>query len=75
MHVSHTGENIAVLLNEAVTEWGLGAKDPVVVTDNASSMTVAAFFFFLFTFLGLLQALLFIYAGKFLYSDCTEKVL
>ena len=41
MHVSHTGENTAALLNEAVTEWGLGAKDPVV-TDNASNMTVAA---------------------------------
>lgn len=39
MHETHTGEHIAGLLNEAVTEWGLGAKDPVVVTDNASNMT------------------------------------
>ena len=42
MRDSQTGEHIAALLNEAVTEWGLDGKDPVVVTDNASNMTVAA---------------------------------
>ncbi|XP_073701142.1 E3 SUMO-protein ligase ZBED1-like [Garra rufa] len=42
MRDSHTGEHIAALLTEAVTEWGLNGKDPVVVTDNASNMTVAA---------------------------------
>lgn len=41
MHDSHTGEHIAALLKEAVTEWGLDAEDPVLVTDNASNMTVA----------------------------------
>lgn len=41
MHDSHTGEHIAALLKEAVTEWGLDAKDPVVVTDNASNLSVA----------------------------------
>lgn len=42
MQDSHTGENIAALLGEAITEWGLDAKDPVTVTDNASNMTVTA---------------------------------
>uniref|UniRef100_A0A8B9H5C0 Zinc finger BED domain-containing protein 1-like n=1 Tax=Astyanax mexicanus TaxID=7994 RepID=A0A8B9H5C0_ASTMX len=42
LHVSHTGENIADLLKEAVTEWRLEAKDPVIVTDNASNMNIAA---------------------------------
>ncbi len=36
MHDSHTGGNIAELLKEAVTEWGLEEKHPVIVTDNAS---------------------------------------
>ncbi|XP_056414792.1 E3 SUMO-protein ligase ZBED1-like isoform X2 [Hyla sarda] len=39
---SHTGENIAGLLRGALDEWGLTAKDPVVVTDNAANMAVAA---------------------------------
>ncbi|XP_061108746.1 E3 SUMO-protein ligase ZBED1-like isoform X2 [Conger conger] len=42
MPVNHTGENIAAVLREVVFEWGLDLKDPVVVTDNASNMTVAA---------------------------------
>lgn len=42
MHESHTGENIATLLREAVNEWGLEEKDPIVVTDNAANMAVAA---------------------------------
>uniref|UniRef100_A0A672JKK8 BED-type domain-containing protein n=1 Tax=Salarias fasciatus TaxID=181472 RepID=A0A672JKK8_SALFA len=42
MYDSHTGENIAALLREVVAEWGLRAKEPVVVTDNAPNMAVAA---------------------------------
>uniref|UniRef100_A0A672JQE7 BED-type domain-containing protein n=1 Tax=Salarias fasciatus TaxID=181472 RepID=A0A672JQE7_SALFA len=42
MYDSHTGENIAGLLREVVDEWGLRAKEPVVVTDNAPNMAVAA---------------------------------
>ncbi|XP_013885882.1 zinc finger BED domain-containing protein 1 [Austrofundulus limnaeus] len=42
MHDSHTGQNLAVVLGEAVAEWKLDNKDPVVVSDNASNMTVAA---------------------------------
>ncbi|XP_046692240.1 E3 SUMO-protein ligase ZBED1 [Silurus meridionalis] len=42
MHDSHTGNNIAELLKEAVTEWGSEEKHPVIVTDNASNMNVAA---------------------------------
>ena len=41
MSESHTGSNIADVLNEAVSEWGLPA-DPPLVTDNASNMIVAA---------------------------------
>uniref|UniRef100_A0AAZ1Y5E7 BED-type domain-containing protein n=1 Tax=Oreochromis aureus TaxID=47969 RepID=A0AAZ1Y5E7_OREAU len=42
MHDSHTGEHIAALLTDAVAEWGLNAKDLVVVTDNAPNMALAA---------------------------------
>ncbi|KAK0150377.1 Zinc finger BED domain-containing protein 1 [Merluccius polli] len=42
MYDSHTGENIAALLKEAVAEWQLDTKDPVLVTDNAANMHVAA---------------------------------
>ncbi|XDV44703.1 hypothetical protein PO909_012944 [Leuciscus waleckii] len=42
MYDSHTGENIAALLKEAVAEWRLDIKDPVLVTDNAANMHVAA---------------------------------
>lgn len=43
MHDSHTGEHIAALLTDAVAEWGLNAKDlVVVVTDNAPNMALAA---------------------------------
>lgn len=31
-HDTHTGENIARLLKEAVTEWRLEVKDPVIIT-------------------------------------------
>ncbi|KAK0131243.1 Zinc finger BED domain-containing protein 1 [Merluccius polli] len=40
MYDSHTGENIAALLKEAVAEWQLDTKDPVLVTDNAANMHV-----------------------------------
>ncbi|XP_051809325.1 E3 SUMO-protein ligase ZBED1-like [Acanthochromis polyacanthus] len=42
MHESHTGNNIADLLKRAIEEWGLQDKDPVIVTDNASNMSIAA---------------------------------
>ncbi|XP_029958862.1 zinc finger BED domain-containing protein 1-like isoform X2 [Salarias fasciatus] len=42
MHESHTGSNIADVLKKAIEEWGLQDKDPAIVTDNASNMTVAA---------------------------------
>ncbi|XP_067313947.1 E3 SUMO-protein ligase ZBED1-like [Pseudorasbora parva] len=42
MHDSHTGDNIAELLKKAVIEWGFEDKHPVIVTDNASNMNVAA---------------------------------
>ncbi|XP_077080800.1 E3 SUMO-protein ligase ZBED1-like [Siphateles boraxobius] len=42
MYDSHTGENIAAVLKEAVAEWRLDIKDPVLVTDNAANMHVAA---------------------------------
>ncbi|KAK6183354.1 hypothetical protein SNE40_010854 [Patella caerulea] len=40
---SHTGEHVAEVLNEAVTEWNLQAIDgaPPLVTDNASNMLKA----------------------------------
>lgn len=41
-HDSHTGQNNAVLLKEALAEWRLETTDPVVVADNASNMHVAA---------------------------------
>lgn len=42
MNESHTGTNIAELLKTALDEWGIAAKDPVIVTDNAANMTIAA---------------------------------
>lgn len=42
MHESHTGSNIADVLKRAIEEWGLQDKDPAIVTDNASNMTIAA---------------------------------
>uniref|UniRef100_A0A1A8QR33 HAT C-terminal dimerisation domain-containing protein n=1 Tax=Nothobranchius rachovii TaxID=451742 RepID=A0A1A8QR33_9TELE len=42
MHETHTGEHIAALLKETVTEWGLNTKKVVIVTDNAPNMAVAA---------------------------------
>ena len=44
MSDTHTGENIAKLLKETVAEWRSEAKDPVIVTDNALNMNVAAGF-------------------------------
>ncbi|KAL2082256.1 hypothetical protein ACEWY4_022074 [Coilia grayii] len=39
---SHTGTNIAQVLGAALEEWELINKDPAIVTDNASNMTIAA---------------------------------
>uniref|UniRef100_A0A087Y3Q6 Uncharacterized protein n=1 Tax=Poecilia formosa TaxID=48698 RepID=A0A087Y3Q6_POEFO len=39
---SHTGQNLAEHLRKALTEWGITEKDPVIVTDNASNMSIAA---------------------------------
>ncbi|XP_041375019.1 zinc finger BED domain-containing protein 4-like [Gigantopelta aegis] len=38
---SHTGVNIAQVLTDAISEWGLN-KNPPLVTDNAENMEVAA---------------------------------
>ena len=38
----HTGHNLEEHLRNALTEWGITEKDPVIVTDNASNMTTAA---------------------------------
>ncbi|XP_041361859.1 E3 SUMO-protein ligase ZBED1-like [Gigantopelta aegis] len=38
---SHTGVNIAQVLTDAISEWGLN-KNPPLVTDNAANMEVAA---------------------------------
>ena len=37
---SHTGSNIAAVITEALAEWGIPNRPPLV-TDNASNMTVA----------------------------------
>uniref|UniRef100_A0A8C5NDS7 HAT C-terminal dimerisation domain-containing protein n=1 Tax=Gouania willdenowi TaxID=441366 RepID=A0A8C5NDS7_GOUWI len=37
----HTGVHIAEVLQKAVDEWKIDTKQPVVITDNASNMTVA----------------------------------
>lgn len=42
MPESHTGHNLAEHLRKALAEWGITEKDPVIVTDNASNMTIAA---------------------------------
>lgn len=42
MPESHTGHNLAEHLRKAIAEWGIAEKDPVIVTDNASNMTIAA---------------------------------
>ena len=42
MPESHTGHNLAEHLRKALAEWGITGKDPVIVTDNASNMTIAA---------------------------------
>ncbi|KAM9783585.1 E3 SUMO-protein ligase ZBED1-like isoform X3 [Syngnathus typhle] len=38
---SHTGPNLASVLNEACEEWHIADKNPALVTDNARNMTVA----------------------------------
>ncbi|XDV33918.1 hypothetical protein PO909_004160 [Leuciscus waleckii] len=38
MQNSHTGANICALLSDALEEWGLTEKDPIIVTDNATNM-------------------------------------
>ena len=42
MPESHTGNNLAEHLRKALAEWGITEKDPVIVTDNASNMTIKA---------------------------------
>lgn len=42
MHDSHTGKNLADLLKDVATEWGINAKDTALVTDNAGNMIVCA---------------------------------
>lgn len=39
---SHTGNNIVELLKTALKEWDITGKDPVIITDDASNMTIAA---------------------------------
>jgi hypothetical protein len=41
LHESHTGVNIANVIQNAVTEWKLPANPPLV-TDNAANMILAA---------------------------------
>jgi hypothetical protein len=38
---SRTGANLASVLREACEEWNIPDKNPALVTDNASNMTVA----------------------------------
>lgn len=38
---SHTNSNIAELLKSSMEEWNIKGKDPAVVKDNASNMTIA----------------------------------
>lgn len=38
---SHTGENIAKVIKEAITEWGISTPNPPLVSDNAANMLVA----------------------------------
>lgn len=42
MTESHTGANVAELLQKVAEEWQITKKDLVLVTDNASNMVVAA---------------------------------
>lgn len=42
MFESHTGANVAELLQEVAEEWQCTSKDLVLVTDNAANMVVAA---------------------------------
>ncbi|KAI4819180.1 hypothetical protein KUCAC02_004449 [Chaenocephalus aceratus] len=42
MPESHTGHNVAEHLRKALAEWEITEKDPVIVTNNASNMTIAA---------------------------------
>lgn len=38
LHDSHTGANMAELLNNVAEEWGITENDPALVTDNACSL-------------------------------------
>ncbi len=42
MFDNNTGANTADLLNDVMHEWGIKDNDPVLMTDNASNMSVAA---------------------------------
>ncbi|KAL2089183.1 hypothetical protein ACEWY4_016082 [Coilia grayii] len=42
MFDSHTGSNLAELLLEVFDEWDIKDKDPVLATDNAANMAIAA---------------------------------
>ncbi len=42
MNESHTGANVAELLQSVANKWKIANKDLVLVTDNASNMAVAA---------------------------------
>lgn len=39
---SHSGQNLGELLLEVIAEWGITEKEPVLVSDNASNMAIAA---------------------------------
>ena len=39
MDESHTGQNVAEVLWEAITEWGISDPNPALVTDNAANMS------------------------------------
>lgn len=41
-HAREPGHKLAEFLRKALAEWGITEKDPVIVTDNAANMTVAA---------------------------------
>lgn len=41
MHASYTGRNITELLKCALEEWDIKCKDPAIVSDNTSNITIA----------------------------------
>ncbi|XP_039510910.1 E3 SUMO-protein ligase ZBED1-like [Pimephales promelas] len=42
MQDSHTGANICALLSDALEEWGLTKKDPIIVTNNNATNMIRA---------------------------------